>query len=173
MANTYTLISTLEATGGVVSGFDFTSIPQTYTDLVILMCGRASADNVNIKITFNGSATAVYYVTYLQNGSQSVGSGDQNAQANILFAGVNAGFTPTASTFGNTRIYIPQYANTSFNKQLTMDSTNPNNGGTYCASDLDSASWLNTSAINQITIIPNTGNFEQYSVASLYGIKNS
>lgn len=173
MPNTYTLISTLEATSGVVSGFDFTSIPQTYTDLVILMCARAVNDNTNIKVTFNGSSTAVYYVTYLQNSSQSVGSGDQNTQTNILFSGTNAGVSATASTFGNTRIYIPQYANTSFNKQLTMDSTNPNNASTFCASDLDSASWLNTSAINQITIIPNTGNFERYSVASLYGIKNS
>ena len=173
MANTYTLISTLEATSGSVTGFDFTSIPQTYTDLVILMCSRAVNDNTNIKVTFNASSTAVYYVTYLQNSNGSVGSGDQNTQANILFSGTNAGTSATASTFSNCKIYIPQYANTSFNKQLTMDSTNPNNAGTFCASDLDSASWLDTSAINQITIIPNTGNFEQYSVASLYGIKNS
>jgi hypothetical protein len=79
--------------------------------------------------------------------------------------------TDTANTFGNTDIYIPNYAG-SANKSVSVDTVEENNGTTARAL-LGAILWSNTAAITALGLTPVSGSFVQYSTATLYGIKNS
>ena len=60
MANTYTAIETYTATSSVAT-IDFTSIPATYTDLLVYISARSSLNTqAGVKIQFNSNSSAVY-----------------------------------------------------------------------------------------------------------------
>jgi hypothetical protein len=165
MAITYEIISSVTVGAGGAANMSFTSIPQTYTDLLIVLSGRTSYTTFDsILVTFNGSTS---------NFSGIVGYGDGSGTA-VFSAGRWAGSQPgtgTAQNFANNQLYIANYASSS-NKAFLTDSTTETNGNpayTYIGGSL----WSNTSAITSITLTPNAGNFVQYSTATLYGIKNS
>lgn len=163
MALTYKLIASTTVGAGGAANIDFTSIPSTYTDLVIRLNSRASSTQNLVDIKFNGSSTGYTRRSVYGNGTSAAsasGSDSQNLIQSIS--------TDTASTFGNTEIYIPNYAG-STNKSVSMDTLQENNGTTATAL-LGAVLWSNTAAINQITLTPVSGSFVQYSTATLYGI---
>ena len=171
MADTYTLISSVTVGAGGASSIDFTSIPSTYTDLVIRTSIRGSnAANYNFaNITFNGSGSGYSARTLEGNGSAAssyLGSGS----AITVVLGVGASST-TASTFSNGDIYIPNYAG-STNKSISVDTVNESNV-TAILADLHAGLWANTAAITSISLGAVSGTWQQYSTAYLYGIKNS
>jgi hypothetical protein len=169
MANTYVKIGS--ASVGVLgaASMDFTSIPSTYTDLVLLWSGRSTTASYGVgsSITFNGSPT--YSGLYLQG----TGSGTPaSATQTILNGGVGSATTATASTFGNASVYIPNYAGTT-NKSVSVDAVSENNA-TNALAFLNAGLATLTSAITTITLAPNDGsNWVQYSTATLYGISKS
>ena len=61
MANTYTLISSVTVGSGGASSIEFTSIPSTYTDLLLNFSGRSNTNQASggfaCKIEFNGSSS--------------------------------------------------------------------------------------------------------------------
>jgi len=172
MAVTHKLIQTISVTAaGGAANIDFTSIPQTYTDLLLVVSGRSTAAVVaaNISMTFNGSATGYSTKNIWGNGAAAQ---NDNSSTTFLYASVAAsGASATASVFGNSSFYIPNYAG-STNKSVSMDLVTENNA-TTAYDGFVAGLWSNTAAITQITMVLNTGNFAQYSSASLYGIKNS
>ena len=169
MATTFVKISTLTAGSGGVASFDFTSIPQTFTDLKILLSLRTNrATGVDaIEVNFNNLATNRSYTEVYGSGSAAaVSSG----------AGFNGGYIPavaaTASIFSNTEIYIANYTSSNF-KSSSADNVGENNA-TESYQNLAANLWSNTSAINRITVFMSYGTiFNQYSTATLYGIKSS
>jgi hypothetical protein len=164
MAVTYKLIETVTVGSGGAATIDFTSIPGTYTDLVLYLSSR-STDLGNLNIKFNNTSTT-YTVRHLDADGASVTSN------NFITAGRTVVSTATASVFGNNIYYIPNYAG-SAQKSYLVDSVTENNG-TTAYQNLTAGLWNGTSAITQITFnIVSSGNFAQYSSASLYGIKNS
>lgn len=167
MANTYTLISSSTVGAGGAATITFSSIPSTYTDLLVKVSARTTyATNADLGyIRFNSSTTG-YSIKRLQgNGSIAYSAGGTE----ILFR--NTGASDTASTFGNSELYIPNYTS-SANKSVSVDSVSENNGTTAEAL-LGAGLWSNTAAITQITLYPNNGNWAQYSTAYLYGILKS
>ena len=174
MANTYTQISSAVTVGAAgASTIDFTSIPATYTDLVVKLTTRDTAVTANtgaVKVTFNSSATS-YTNKYLTGSGSAVATGTTGTT--YINAGLN-GVMPTtgntASTFSNIEIYIPNYAG-STNKSVSVDAVGENNATAAYAGLVDGL-WSNTAAITSISIAPTTL-FAQYSSATLYGIKNS
>jgi hypothetical protein len=171
MANTFKKIATVTVGSGGASTIDFTSIPSTYTDLCVKVSSRtnrAAYDEV-LKISFNASTTNFSW--RLLNGSGSTAS-SANGTTNIM-AGRAVSATATASTFSNSEVYIPNYTSSN-NKSFSVDSVAENNSATLNDLDLHAGLWSNTAAINQITLTPETGaTLQQYSTATLYGIKNS
>lgn len=164
MAVTYKLIQTITVGAGGTSAIDFTSIPATYTDLAVVLSTR-STDLANLSIKFNNTATT-YTVYHLD------GDGASATSNNSILAGKTVPSTATASVFGNNSYYIPNYAG-STQKSYSVDSVTENNG-TTAYTNFTAGLWNGTSAITQITFsIVTSGNFAQYSSASLYGIKNS
>jgi hypothetical protein len=168
MANTMTLIASYTVGSSGVSSIDFSSIPQTYTDLVLYSSMRsAGTSTLAALLRFNGSSTSGSEKE-LNTGGSTVGSSTDTNQ----YGGYAVFSTYTANTFANNFLYIPNYT-ASINKLSNLDWVMENNA-TANQMTLSANLWANTSAINQITLVANgSNNFVQYSTAYLYGIKNS
>jgi hypothetical protein len=164
---TYIQIATVSVTaGGGQAAIDFTSIPSTYTDLILKVSARitGATDFATLSIAFNGS-TSNFTSRLLQgDGSSAVSAGLTN------FSGGVGGTLLTASTFNNVEIYIPNYAG-STNKSFSSDSVVENNA-TAARDTLIAGLWSQTAAINQVTFT-SSSNFAQYTTATLYGISKS
>jgi hypothetical protein len=172
MATTYEAIATVTVGAGGASNIEFTSIPATFTDLLVKVSARSSDSGDNaFGLRFNGSSTAAYSMRRLWGNGSGAFSGLSTSVNNMEgILAVNPSGS-TASTFGNAEIYIPNYTSSN-NKSVSIDAVNENNATTAYA-ELYAGLWSNTSAITQVTLGYMTGNFVQYSTATLYGIKNS
>jgi hypothetical protein len=164
MANTYTLIASYAATGSVAN-IEFTTIPATYTDLLVKLSTRASYADVysSVFISFNGS-TSNFSTRYLQGSGSSATS---STGTNFIFQGV--GSTATANTFSNAEIYVPNYTSSN-NKSFSVDGVAETNAATQYM-NLTAGLWSQTAAITSIGFTGLT--FSQYTTAYLYGISNA
>jgi hypothetical protein len=169
MANTLELISSVTVGSGGAATVSFSSIPGTYTDLLLqtsLRSDTAAVSTSNL-ISFNGVTTNLSSRWLISNPSFYVAS---NSNASVIYAGEIPAASTTASTFSSDLIYIPNYSSSS-NKSISIDSVGENNS-TNAWALLDAGLWASSSAINAITLTA-TGNFTQYSTAYLYGISKS
>ena len=168
MAMTYKAIASTTVGSGGASTIEFTSIPSSYTDLLIKVSGRTTQASLadNVYVTFNGSTSNFSSRVMYTDGSATL----QQFTA-ARYAGSQPGSTAGSNIFSNIDIYIPNY-NSNINKSYMADAASENNGTTgyvYLASAL----WADTSSINSIVLTPNAGSFVQYSTATIYGIKKS
>jgi hypothetical protein len=172
MANTHQLIQTITVGSGGSASISFTSIPQTYTDLKIVLSGRLDYSGGiygKLKINFNSVSTGYTTKTIYGDGSGISTQTSSNTDMSISLATDAL----TASVFGNMEIYIPNYTSSN-NKVFSIDAVAETNG-TYTPMDFSRSTWANSAAITSIVLSAgsNGGNFKQYSTASLYGIKSS
>ena len=169
MANTYTLIASSTVGSGGTATITFTSIPQTYTDLVLVHSLRETTNDSTAKVTFNNDTGSNYSLRRLTGNGTTAGSGS----ATYGFLETLCCFsTNTANTFGNTSLYIPNYTSSN-KKSVSIDIVTENNA-TAAFAYLTAGLWDNTAAITEIDIdAPTSATFVQYSTAYLYGIKNS
>lgn len=168
MATSYEAIATVTVGSGGASSMVFTSIPATYTDLLILLSGRSTYTGDTYRfgtIQFNDLTTN-------QTSRYLYGDGSTVASANdtSIYYWLN-GNSSTSSTFSNISIYITNYASSN-NKSVSIDSITEHNG-TQAFAALLAGLWSSSSAITKIGLFPAGGNFMQYSTATLYGIKNT
>jgi hypothetical protein len=174
MANTYIQIgSTVTVGAGGQASIDFTSIPATYTDLVLLLSARCTAAGIDedLGMQFNGDTTSGRYSYKTLTGNGTTATSGNNGSAAFNYVGRANGSTSTASTFSNQQIYIPNYSVTSIQKSSSLDGVRENNA-TNGSSDLFTNLYNQTTAISSIKIYClGAANFVQYSTASLYGIK--
>jgi hypothetical protein len=166
MATHVKIASVLVGSGGSAS-MAFSSIPATFSDLIIYASARNTYAGVadDILISFNGDAnrsSRYLYGTGAAVSSVSVGAG----------IGLINSANSTASCFAVVKIQITQYAGSNY-KSITAESltTNDSDGTQY--QTLASGIWSNTAAITSISLTPNSGTFVEFSSADLYGIKNS
>ena len=168
MANTYKLIASSTVGSGGVASIDFSSIPSTYTDLLVLASARSTRNSDTIDdlaIRFNDSTSNYTGRRLYGNGSSAV----SDTQTDIRgFAVAN---NSTASTFSNNIFYIPNYRSSN-NKSASIDGANENNAST-AFNGLVAGLWSDSSAITKITLLANNGNLMEHSTFYLYGIKNS
>lgn len=163
----YNLIATTTVGSGGAASIAFSSIPQTYTDLKLVVSARNTVAANIILASFNGS-TADFTARILSGNGSSASSSVPTSRA-VAFLQLN---TDTASVFSNSEIYIPNYSGSTF-KSFSSDSVRENNA-TGATLVLLAGLWSNTAAISSIALtLTDSGNFMQYSSASLYGIKNS
>jgi hypothetical protein len=160
-------IETVTVGSGGAASIEFTNIPQTYTDLMILYSSR-SAGNVtgswSCKWSFNGATTS-----YTTRGLFGDGSAASSSTTSDTYGGYHNNSTSTASTFGNGSIYIPNYTSSN-NKSYSIDAVAENNATAGYASLL-AGLRSNTAAITSVKLEDYNGNnLAQYSSATLYGI---
>jgi len=167
MANTYTLIASNTVGSGGTAQVDFTSIPQTYTDLLLLNSTRgASGVGYNL-IRFNSSSSNFSTKEIQGNGSGVSSNSDTGGRAGSYNAS-----TFTASTFANDVVYIPNYTSSNY-KSYSVDTVMENNA-TEAYATLIAGLWSNTAAITSISFVTSGAvNYTQYSTFYLYGISNS
>jgi hypothetical protein len=173
MANTYELIASSTVGSGGSTSVDFSSIPSTFTDLVLKFSVRTTrtsydADNVNLR--FNNDSGNNYSGKLLYGTGSAVSSASNSAETQI-FWGYASDANNTANTFGNGEWYIPNYAG-STGKSTSNDSVSENNA-TFAFAALSAGLWSNTAAINRITVVSLSGTMVQYSSFYLYGVKNA
>ena len=171
MPTTFTLISSTTVGAGGASSIDFTSIPSTYTDLVLKICPRATgaSGSWNYKITFNGASSGYSGKILYGSGSAAASFNGQSTYFDGIYM---SGSTATASTFGSVEMYIPNYAGSN-NKSVSTDSAAETNA-TAAYMSFQAGLYSSSSAISSIKIEAEpTSNLAQYSTAYLYGIKNS
>lgn len=157
-------IATVLVGAGGATSIDFTSIPQTFTDLVLIVSARSAvAGNLDgVVIKFNSSTTGY-------SGKSLLGSGTTVTSGATADAGLTPAAGSTANTFGNSRTLIPNYAGSAIKSYLTETVTENNASGAY--QSLQAGAWSNTAAITSISLVSeNASSWVQYSTATLYGI---
>lgn len=171
MPNTFIKIQTVTVGAGGAANIDFTSIPQTYTDLQMvfsLRSNRAAGDVDIVDLKFNNTSANRSSRELFGSGA-SVGSGNDASTMYVNYCSVS---TNTASVFSNGQLYVPNYTSSNF-KSASSDHVSENNA-TNAYQTMYANLWSNTAAINRITIAPVLGTlFVEYSSATLYGIKSS
>jgi hypothetical protein len=161
--STYSTIETKSITGNPTS-VTFTSIPSTYTDLVVVISAALSSTN-DIGIRFNGDTGTNYSRTILYGTGSAAGS--------VTGGGANQGqieyYGTADTTLGNSVIIlnVMNYSNTTTNKTVLCRSNNASLGV-----DAVVNLWRSTAAINQIEFKPYTGamTWVTGSTFTLYGI---
>ena len=164
---TMTLIET-KTLGTAASAIEFTSIPQTYTDLVFLVSARSSNTGAvydNLFITVNGTSSG--YSERLLYGDGSATGSVAEALTRFRFFYTTT-FSTTSNTFGNGQLYIPNYAGAT-NKSMSSESVAENNG-TSSLQSITAHLWSNSAAITTVRFALDVGNLVVGSTISLYGI---
>jgi len=172
MANTFELITSSTVGAGGASDITFSTIAGTYTDLCVKLSARltAAAFTQSLTVQFNGS-TSGYSSRNLRGSGSAASSVSDVYGTDEIYVGEIPAASATASTFGNMDLYIPNYAGSN-NKSLSVDIVTEDNQ-TLAWAYLSAGLWSNSAAITSIKLIPNAGNFAQYSTAYLYGVKNA
>lgn len=174
MANTYTLISSNVLSSSAAS-VTFSSIPSTYTDLVLRVSVRtdqASLTWSQLWLRFNGSSAANYSYRNVQgNGSAAFSGSDTNDTKIVLSLGANAS-TSTANTFSNNEIYIPNYAGTT-NKPISAFTAHENNATAAYTTATAGLRSVTDAITSVVLLLDSTFQFVSGSSFYLYGIKNS
>jgi len=167
MAGNHVLLETIVLTQSATS-VTFDNIPQTgYTDLKVVVSARSASatDRDQINLNFNTLTTNQSY--RLLYGIPGVATGSESGTK--IRGGYISGNSATASTFGNSEIYIPNYTSANA-KSVSADGvseTNASPAGTQLAASL----WNSTAAITTIAFVTDSGsNFLANSTFSLYGL---
>ena len=169
MADTFQKIASVTVGAGGASSIDFTSIPATYTDLVVKFSLRSADTSTLSKITFNNDNSTSNYSQRRLYGDGSTSASDTLTSLGYL-SPIGAGASSyTANTFGNAEMYIPNYAG-STNKSVSIETVLENNFATGVYATLTAGLWSQTSTITSIKFAPFSTTFVQYSTATLYGI---
>jgi hypothetical protein len=176
MANTHILISTVTVGSGGAASVTFTSIPQTYTDLKVVLSARSTAGAAvayTILMKMNNLTSSIYSQRALEGNGSAASSFSQSGIDTAVRVGLANGTGATANAFSSTEIYIPNYAG-STNKSISIDTVAETNATTTYA-NLIAYLVSSTAAITDLTFTTEATatSFAQYSSASLYGIKNT
>ena len=176
MANTYKLISSNVLTTTAAS-VTFSSIPNTYTDLVFKIAARSNATTYtnNLRFYINGSTGNVYSFTRMLYDANAGTASSYTTAANgneLYFNAATTAASITANTFGNAEIYIPSYGSSDSKQMFSFQSADHND---YIGQGGMTAGLARISSpITSITIETNAGqSFVSGSSFYLYGISNS
>ena len=168
MAITYQLIAsnTLSSSAASVT---FSSIPTTYTDFVLRVSARDSADTPvsALSVRFNSDTATNYSFTRL-DGDGSAASSGRSSNSTAIGQALIEPSTYTANTFGSFELYIPSYT-ASQNKPSGFFGVTENNAA---SAEIRAAAflWRHTAARSTISMTaPN--NIVSGSSFFLYGTK--
>jgi hypothetical protein len=155
-----TKVSEVTVGSGGAASIEFTGIPATGKDLLILLSTRESGGNLSAFLKPNSSSSNLS-ARFLSGSGSSTESDTQNSVISFL----STISSDTASTFGNASIYISNYAGSSA-KSFSLDFVTENNA-TTAFQRIAAGLWNSSSTITSFKIDASDG-FVQHSTASLY-----
>ena len=161
MPATYEPIATTTL-GSAAATYTFSSIPSTYTDIIIA-CAPLAASADNLVIQFNGDTTSLYSWTTL-GGNGSAASSNRGANTNLPYVQYQSAVDSNQATV---LINVMNYSNTTTNKTAIARGNNASWG-----TDTTVVLYRSTAAISSITLRTRGGiNLSAGSTFTLYGIK--
>ena len=149
-----TLIQRINVTTSANLAYSFTSIPQTYTDLFLVITSQSAGTNGDaLFIQMNSDTGNNYSGLYLRY-NQSVGPNGGYQTANAY---INPAPSPGQTTYpnyaGGTTVYFPNYTNTSIAKGLnSRGGTSLADSTIYSTTGIIAEQWSGTAAISTITL---------------------
>ena len=161
MPATYEPIAT-QTLGSAATSVTFSSIPSTYTDLVLIFNGSNATSNNGLRLRFNSDSSSIYSYTYLYgNGTSAVSDRTTGATGGQIA-------TDIASTQATCVAQIMNYSNTTTYKTCIGRGSSAAN-----FTDAQVSLWRDFSAITSVTVLlgAGTSNFSTGSSFTLYGIK--
>ena len=174
--STYTPIATTTL-GSAAASYTFSSIPSTYTDLIIVCSVSTTSGSAGIAMQVgNGSVDtgSNYSGTYLSGtnygGSQIAKSVRETSVAKIYiseWAGV------ALSSPSPVIIHFQNYANTTTYKTVLIRFNTQDNASGYNEVNAGVGLWRSTSAINTISIQTTASTFTAGSTFTLFGIASA
>lgn len=164
---TYEPIET-KVIGSNTTTITFSSIPSTYSDLILVFQAASSNQNGNaIRLRLNGSSASEYSSTFIDGTGTSIISARTGTQTQ-LDLGWRTGID--ASTWNN--VYVINFQD--YKSSVRYKSILWTCGGYTTAVDIASGLWRNTAPITSISFNigqPASADFLAGCIFTLYGIK--
>ncbi len=175
MATTYAPIQSYTL-ASATSSINFTTIPQTYTDLILSISGLSVASETYLK--FNDDSTSANYSAHTMSGQGNAAGYPgvwsayrYNGSSNGVLIG-NRGTSSSTTIPTYYYVNIMQYTSTSMYKN-TLSRSGIINSSTTGNVELIAGMWKSGTAINKISIVNSAGgNFQIGTTATLYGVKS-
>ena len=157
--STYTPIATTTL-GSTTQSYTFSSIPSTYTDLVLITSLQVASGGDNICVRLNGDTGSNYsYTRVFGNGTSALSDRGSNTTQALIGNESSSQFTTQVTHFMN-------YANSTTYKTI-LSRSNAANGEVVAWV----TPWRSTSAITSILVrSAGGGGFIAGSTLTLYGI---
>lgn len=155
------------------SAFQFTNIPQTYTDLLLYLSLRTTDGSAETesKIFINGNESIAYSLMQAQGAGISVTVAQNTGLSHWKFITPGAG--SANFEFSGTFCYMPNYRLSSVYRQMSISSNQTNTNSNNRNTNEVSAFTGQTSPVTQLDIFGVSGNIARYSSVYLYGIDST
>jgi hypothetical protein len=163
---TYVPIATTTL-GSAASTVTFSSIPQTYTDLVLSITTYNTAANQQFRMNFNGSSSAhCYSVTAGQGGSRNSQVGDNNSYFYLWTTSTTPDWYVDKCIY---TIFINDYSNSTKSSSWTGEgyAANPSVGQ---ISVISNGLMVDYAAVTSITFSSSGGQYAANTTFNLWGI---
>lgn len=157
--STYSTIATTTL-GSAQSSYTFSSIPSTYTDLILISVAKSNGTADDFRIVINANTSTNYSFTQLYGNGTAAFSNRGSAETNGYLGGVNS----SSGSFGNNITHFQRYSNTTVKKTWM----NRSNSDGYV--NIIQGLWNLTNAITSIEIKCPSNNLAAGSTFTLYGI---
>ncbi len=154
--STYEPIATYTVSGSSQRSYTFSSIPSTYTDLVLVVRGSAGA-GANCYIRFNSDTGTNYSFVYASGNGSGTEAGSATSQ-DAAYIGAfygNSMCITNVMNYSNTTTYKTLYSREGDSSQFTRMYVN---------------TWRSTAAINSLTFLGNENNLDIGTTLTIYGI---
>jgi hypothetical protein len=159
---TITLIQTVTASGSSAT-ISLTAIPQTFTDLLIVISGRSSASAVS-----SGCGFTFFDPASVSTSGRKLEGNGSGTYSQAFATGSVPAANATANTHGSIQMYLPNYRSGT-SKTFSMESVTENNATeSYLA--IVAGLGATNNAITRIDFSIFSGNLTSTSTASIYGI---
>jgi hypothetical protein len=157
MPGTYDKIAVVTANGSA-NTYTFSSIPQTYTDLVFITNATNAQNGGNVSALFNSDSAGNYSRTFFGGDGVNPFSGKQS-NAGAIFGG---GTSPSGAFV---KMCVFNYSNTTTFKTVILEQVEP-----FRLNAALAGLWRNTSAITTVQIVTQSA-LNAGQILTLYGIK--
>lgn len=158
-----TKIAQVDVGVGGAGSMDFTSIPQIYTDLLLVVSAKSvGSSGTEMSIRVNGTLGDLVARFVKGDGSSASSQAFSGQSENLLESN-------SSSVFGSVNIYITNYASATQNKTISSEGTSEGTSTSYQLMT-SSINGTNTAVTSLSFGFVYSGTLQQYSSATLYGV---
>ena len=154
-------IQTVTVGSGGAASIEFTSIPDTFTDLKVVFSIRNTSTRSTVLLTINGDSD--------NQTARRLDGGGSSASSSTFAEIRNDSTNETSDTFSNCEMYVANYRSSSA-KAISIDIVTENNG-TTAYQTIEAWKWNNTDPITSLGFERRiAGGLAEHTTATLYGI---